>query len=95
METLKFTYSETSQLIDVINENYIENNGRLKLKKPLEIPNNNLYYTILSGLNMKVKLKSDNIDGTMLFNVVEEKEKIKLYPENLFCVVENGKYSFY
>jgi len=98
MKSIKFNFLETEELRELIEKVYFENNNGRKpnnINQSLKLNYDSVFYKILLGMDYKVKIKSDIIDGTMLFDVKENETYIDLIPTNMFCVKEDGKYSFY
>jgi hypothetical protein len=79
---------------DDLRNGKLSNNEKMEIKvdkkDPLSILFRGLDNTIIRGFN------SDIIDGTFRFVVNESSpDNIELIPCSLYCIVENGKYSFY
>jgi hypothetical protein len=68
-----------------------------KNKDEFFFPNEDSNSIILKGLNnMTVRVINNNqIDGFLRCSVREEENGIYLTPCNIYCIVDNGKYSFY
>jgi len=98
MKSIKFNFLETEDLRELIEKVYFENNNGKKsnnVNQSLKLNSDSIFYKILSGMDYQVKIKNDIIDGTMLFDIKEDETYINLIPTNMFCVKEDGKYSFY
>lgn len=105
-ENIKFEYTETNELISLIEKVYFgeNNNGKLpeNPSEHIKLDPKNLYYQILSGLNYSIKIKNEDIiEGTMKFEMIEHDEGIDLIPSSKYCVKimdqkkKKEKYSFY
>ena len=91
---------ENKQIEDVNQKSYFENGTNGKLignKSCIKIPDSDPLFIVFKGLNnMTIKLLNDEmIDGSMRCVVDESTNLINLYPINNYCIVEDGKYSFY
>ena len=100
MKNIKFDYSETKQLQNLIEEVYFnENNGKLceTNKKVLILKEDNFYHKLLTGLEgYQVKIRSvEIIDGSLSFDLKEEENLVTLIPTSKYCIKKGGKYSFY
>lgn len=99
MKRIKFEYNQTDELNELIKDVYFGDNNLGKLlntdNKHLKLDTDDIYYKVLSGLDYKVKIKNDIIDGTMEFNVEEHESHINLIPSSSYCIVKEKKYSFY
>lgn len=97
---IKINFTKKDELEKVIQESYFEDGtlGKLVGKKTfLKIDPNDPTFTVFTGLNnLTVKLTNDEmIDGSMRCVVDEATDGVSLYPINNFCIVQEGKYSFY
>lgn len=97
---IKIEFSNEEKLKEIINNTYFGEfgNGKiLKNKEEFFIANEEPNSLILKGLNnMTVRLINNNqIDGFLRCSVREEENGIYLIPCNIYCIIENGKYSFY
>jgi hypothetical protein len=98
-KAIKFNYLQTEELKELIEKVYFENNNNGRktdnVKNSIKFGYDSVFYKILLGMDYKVKLKNDIIDGSMLFDVKENDTNIELIPSSMFCIKEEGKYSFY
>ena len=100
MRNIKFNYLKTEELQELIENVYFKNNNGRKSNESeikLKLESDSIFYKILLGMDYKVKIKNDIIDGSMLFDVEENKEHINLIPSSMFCQKDekSGKYLFY
>ena len=96
---IEIKFNKTKELVKLIKDVYFLNEMGKKtvyINKSIKISKDNIYYTILSGLDYDIKLSNDIIDGYMIFSMEEKKGKyILLHPKSTYCVEENNKYIFY
>ena len=96
---MRIEYENKSELNEVINKSYFTdgNQGKLLTKDNLRIPNEDPVYIMLKGLNnMTVRVTNEDlIDGCSRFVVDEHADHINLIPCSNYCIIEDGKYSFY
>lgn len=97
---MKIEFSDKKQLKQLIDQCYFDNNnGRLKNKDNcLTIPKSEPIYIMLRGLNnMTVRVTNNQlIDGCSRFVIDEtDTEIVKLFPCSVYCIIDQGKYSFY
>lgn len=97
---MKIEFSDKTQLKQLIENCYFEENtGKLRnTENFLTISKTDPIYIMFRGLsNMTVRItNSQMIDGCSRF-VIDESDKdfIRLYPCSIYCIIEQGKYSFY
>lgn len=97
---MKIEFSDKNQLKELIDNCYFnDNNGKLRNKdKYLTISKSDSIYIMFRGLNnMTVRITNSHlIDGCSRFVIDETDEQIvRLYPCSIYCIIEQGKYSFY
>jgi hypothetical protein len=97
---IKIEFQDSKELEDIIKKCYFDNgnNGRLHNEKNfLSIKKEDVLSTLFTGLsNSTIRITNDAmIDGIMRFVIEETKKEIKLYPCSIYCIIEDGKYSFY
>jgi hypothetical protein len=95
---LKIDYKETDKLEELIKSSYfLNNNGKLKPGGILSIYPDDEVYHIFKGLNnILIKVMNDEIiEGPMKFVVEESNDVVNLHPCSVYCIIEDGKYSFY
>jgi hypothetical protein len=97
---MKIEFSDKSQLKTLFDKCYFEdNNGRLKNKENhLLINKTDPIYIMLKGLNnMTVRITNTQIiDGCSRFVIDEsDTEVCRLFPCSIYCIIDDGKYSFY
>ena len=96
---MKFEIDRTSELKELIEKSYFEDNvGKLRGKKyHLKIDNSDPLYIVLKGLNnMTIRITNEElIDGCSRFVVDEHVDYINLQPCSIYCIIDNDKYCFY
>lgn len=97
---MKIEFNDKKQLKQLIEKCYFdENNGKLKNSDNyLIISKTEPLYIMLRGLNnMTVRITNTQIiDGCSRFVIDEsDSETVRLYPCSIYCIVDQGKYSFY
>lgn len=97
---MKIEFSDKKQLKWLIDKCYFEDNdGKLKNRDNfLTISKNEPIYIMLKGLNnMTVRITNNQlIDGCSRFVIDEtDSNDVKLYPCSIYCIIDQGKYSFY
>ena len=97
---IKIDFTDESRLKEVVQNTYFGETGNGKILKNKDefffsIEDSNSI--ILKGLNnMTVRVINNNqIDGFLRCSVREEENGIYLTPCNIYCIIDNGKYSFY
>lgn len=97
---MKIEFNDKKQLKQLIESCYFEdNNGVLRNDDNfLTISKNDPTYIMFRGLNnMTVRItNAQMIDGCSRF-VIDESDDVdvKLYPCSIYCIIDQGKYSFY
>ena len=97
---IKIDFTDEAKLKEIVNNTYfgkLGNGKMLKNKDEFFFPNEDSNSIILKGLNnMTVRVINNNqIDGFLRCSVREENNGVYLTPCNIYCIVDNGKYSFY
>jgi len=98
---LKLEFEDKNKLNDLIKKTYFSNelSGRLKKsdKTFLTLDKDSSLYIILKDMNNStVKIfNNDVMIGNLRMVISETDKNIKLYPCSIYCIVEDGKYSFF
>ena len=97
---MKIEFNDKKQLKQLIESCYFENNNGVLRNDDnfLTISKNDPTYIMFRGLNnMTVRITNTQmIDGCSRF-VIDESDDVdvKLYPCSIYCIIDQGKYSFY
>jgi hypothetical protein len=97
---MKVEFTDKKQLKQLIDACYFDdNNGKLRNKQEcLTISKKDSIYIMFRGLNnMTVRITNTHlIEGCSRF-VIDETDDffVKLFPCSIYCVIDQGKYSFY
>lgn len=97
---MKIEFNDKKQLKQLIESCYFEdNNGVLRNDDNfLTISKSDPTYIMFRGLNnMTVRITNTQmIDGCSRFVIDESSDvEVKLYPCSIYCIIDQGKYSFY
>lgn len=97
---MKIEFNDKKQLKGLIESCYFEENtGVLRNSDMfLTISKSDPTYIMFRGLNnMTVRItNAQMIDGCSRFVIDETNEEtVKLYPCSIYCIIDQGKYSFY
>lgn len=97
---MKIEFNNEIELKKIIHNTYFGETGNgkiLKIKDEFFFSKEDSNSIILKGLNnMTVRIINNNqIDGFLRCSVREEENGIYLTPCNIYCIIENEKYSFY
>lgn len=96
---MKIEINQEKELKELIEKCYFDdNNGKLRNKdNSLKISKDDPIFIMLKGLNnMTVRITNEKlIEGSSRFVVDENENEVNLLPCNIYCIIENSKYSFY
>lgn len=99
---IKVELLKSKELIEIIEKAYYKDGfgGKITNTKKHYITideSDDVNYTIFKGLNNgTVKVLNDEIiDGPLRFLIDETQGEIRLYPISIYCIIDEGKYSFY
>ena len=97
---MKIEFNNNEILNEIIKKSYFDNgnNGKLIGKKYFsQIEKTDPSYILLKGLNnMTVRvLNNELIEGSLRAVIDESEDFANLYPCSIYCIIEDGKYSFY
>jgi len=97
---IKIEFENKKELKNIIESCYFGKNGCGKLHNKeefLTIEKEDPYFILFKGLsNATIRITNQNlIDGIMRFVITETQDLIQLHPCSIYCIIEDGKYSFY
>lgn len=97
---LKLDFDNTEELDEMIQRAYFIDGDKGKILgkgNTLNLNKNHSEYDKFKGLNNTIVkvYNSKLIDGSLRFLVEEDSENISLQPASIYCVKEDGYYSFY